>query len=306
MIKKDKDWHAAGLSEKDVTPQPIYLNRRQFLKSAGIAALASFTGKWAAALGRFDTTETRTPYEDVTHYNNFYEFATDKTSPARLAEGFVSKPWSVRVEGLCQKPKTWDMDELLKKFPQEERIYRLRCVEAWSIVVPWNGFPLAALLKEAQPTASAKFVEFTTAADKRQMPGLAYPVLDWPYREGLRLDEAMHPLTFAVTGLYGKPLPGQNGAPLRLAIPWKYGFKGAKSIVRIRFMDKRPATAWNTAAPDEYGFYSNVNPTVDHPRWSQAKERRLGELFRRPTLMFNGYEDQVASLYKGMDLAKEF
>lgn len=278
------------LAEKDCTPESVYLNRRQFLAAAGLALL---TPRRAWALD-----DAQTPYKDVTHYNNFYEFATDKLSPARLAEGFKTRPWTVRVEGLCKKPKTWDVDALLKRFPAEQRVYRFRCVEAWSMVVPWDGFPLSKLLDEAQPLPGAKFVEFTSAADKAQMPGLAYPALDWPYREALRLDEAMHPLTLMVSGLYGKPLPGQNGAPLRLIVPWKYGFKGAKSIVRVRFTDKRPATAWNTAAPEEYGFYSNVNPAKDHPRWSQKKERRLGELFRRPTLLYNGYPE-VASLYKG-------
>jgi sulfoxide reductase catalytic subunit YedY len=303
---KVPDWHADGLTEKDCAPEETYLNRRQLLAAAGLAAASLLTPRWARAAGRFDTDETQTPFEDVTHYNNYYEFATDKITPAKLAEGFKTRPWTVRVDGLCQHPKTWDIDELLKKFPQEQRVYRLRCVEAWSIVVPWNGFALAPLLKAAGPLPTAKYVEFTTAADKAQMPGLSYPALDWPYREGLRLDEAMHPLTFMVSGLYGKPLPGQNGAPLRMAIPWKYGFKGAKSIVRVRFTATQPATAWNDAAPDEYGFYSNVNPKVDHPRWSQAKERRLGVLFKRPTLMFNGYADQVASLYEGMDLKKNF
>jgi sulfoxide reductase catalytic subunit YedY len=278
------------LTEKDVTPESVYLNRRQFLAAAGLLMLSprsAFAG------------EPQTPFEDVTHYNNFYELATDKLSPARVAEKFKPRPWTVRVEGLCKKPKTWDVDALLKRFPAEQKIYRFRCVEAWSMVVPWDGFPLRKLLEEAQPLPTAKYVEFTSAADKSFMPGLSYPALDWPYREALRLDEALHPLTLMVSGLYGKPLPGQNGAPLRLIVPWKYGFKGAKSIVRVRFTAQQPATAWNTAAPGEYGFYSNVNPNRDHPRWSQKKERRLGELFKRPTLMYNGYQAEVASLYQG-------
>lgn len=303
---KTKDWDAAGVGERDVTPENVYLNRRQFIAAAGLAAASLLKPRWAGALGKFDADDTQTPLQDVTHYNNYYEFGTDKYSPARLAENFKTRPWTVKIDGLCKNPKTWDLDALLKKFPQEQRVYRFRCVEAWSMVVPWNGFPLSQLIKLADPLPKAKFVEFTTLADPKQMPGLSYPALDWPYREGLRLDEAVHPLTLAVTGLYGKPLPGQNGAPLRVIIPWKYGFKGAKSIVRIRFVETQPATAWNTAAPDEYGFYSNVNPRRDHPRWSQAKERRLGELFRRDTLMFNGYESQVASLYKGMDLLKYY
>jgi sulfoxide reductase catalytic subunit YedY len=303
---KSKDWHAAGLTERDCTPEDLYMSRRRWLASVGAAAASILAPKLALAASKFDTTEQQTPFEDVTHYNNFYELATDKLSPARLAEKFKTRPWTVRVDGLCKKPRTWDADALLKKFPAEQRVYRFRCVEAWSMVVPWDGFPLSKLIKEADPLPTARFVEFTTAADKSFMPGLSYPALDWPYREGLRLDEAMHPLTLVVSGLYGKPLPGQNGAPLRLIVPWKYGFKGAKSLVRIRFTARQPATAWNTAAPDEYGFYSNVNPRKDHPRWSQSKERRLGELFRRNTLMFNGYEDQVASLYKGMDLDTNF
>ena len=303
---KRKDWHPAGLTERDCTPEDLYMNRRQWLASAGLAAASLLAPGLARAASKFDTTEQQTPFEDVTHYNNFYELATDKLSPARLAEKFKTRPWALRVDGLCRKPVTWDVDALLKKFPPEQRVYRFRCVEAWSMVVPWDGFPLHKLIKDADPLPSARFVEFTTAEDKSFMPGLSYPALDWPYREGLRLDEAMHPLTLVVSGLYGKPLPGQNGAPLRMIVPWKYGFKGAKSLVRIRFTARQPATAWNTAAPDEYGFYSNVNPDKDHPRWSQAKERRLGELFRRKTLMFNGYEDQVASLYKGLDLMKNY
>ncbi len=250
-----------------------------------------------------------TPYADVTGYNNFYEFGMDKADPARRAGTLKTRPWTVTVEGEVKKPGTWDIDALLKLAPMEERIYRLRCVEGWSMVVPWVGYSLAELIKRVEPTGSAKFVQFVTLADRAQMPGLAYGSLDWPYVEGLRMDEAMHPLTLLAFGLYGEVLPNQNGAPVRAVVPWKYGFKSGKSIVKIRFVEQQPKTSWETAIPSEYGFYSNVNPKVDHPRWSQATERRLGEdggLFakRRPTLMFNGYEPQVGQLYAGMDLKK--
>ena len=246
-----------------------------------------------------------TPYESVTTYNNFYEFGTDKDDPQRNAQKFVTRPWTIKVEGLVKAPATIDIDSFIKPHALEERIYRLRCVEAWSMVIPWVGFPLADVIKRLEPQPSAKFVEFTTLLDGKQMPGQRLPVLEWPYVEGLRMDEAMHPLAMLVVGLYGEVLPNQNGAPIRLVVPWKYGFKGIKSIVRIRFTDKQPRTSWEIANPREYGFYANVNPTVDHPRWSQASERRLGEFFRKKTLMFNGY-DQVASLYSGMDLKKNF
>jgi len=249
-----------------------------------------------------------TRYEDVTSYNNYYEFGTDKSDPARHAGRLKTRPWTVAVDGEVARPRSFDLDELLALAPMEERIYRLRCVEGWSMVIPWVGYPLAELIRRVAPTGNAKFVEFTTLADRAQMPGLASSVLDWPYVEGLRLDEAMHPLTLLCFGLYGEVLPNQNGAPLRVVVPWKYGFKSGKSIVRIRFTEKMPRTSWTLAGPQEYGFYSNVNPGVDHPRWSQATERRIGEdgllQKKRPTLMFNGYEAQVGQLYTGMDLKK--
>jgi methionine sulfoxide reductase catalytic subunit len=252
-----------------------------------------------------------TKLEAATTYNNFYEFGTNKEDPSRLAGTLKPRPWHVQVDGLCAKPRTFDIEEILKLAPLEERIYILRCVEAWSMVIPWIGYPLAALLKQVEPRPGAKYVEFTTLKDPEQFPGqkpgfLGLGSLDWPYTEGLRLDEAMHPLALLTVGMYGQVLPNQNGAPVRIVTPWKYGFKSAKSIVRIRLTDTEPKTAWNKAAPQEYGFYSNVNPSVDHPRWSQATERRIGEFRRRPTLMFNGYADQVASLYSGMDLKKNY
>jgi sulfoxide reductase catalytic subunit YedY len=247
-----------------------------------------------------------TPWDDVTGYNNYYEFGTEKEDPAANAKNFRTRPWTVRVDGMVNKPADYQLEDFIKPHKLEDRIYRHRCVEAWSMVVPWMGFPMADFIKRVDPQPSAKYVEFTTLNDPKQMPGVRYPVLTWPYVEGLRMDEAMHPLAFFVTGVYGKTLPNQNGAPLRYVTPWKYGFKGCKSIVKIRFTDRQPRTAWNVATPSEYGFYANVNPTVDHPRWSQAKERRIGELSRRPTLMFNGYADQVASLYAGMDLRKNY
>lgn len=286
----------------EITPEAAYLNRRSFLRAVGLLAANAAFPRLAAAKGAFDTTEAPTPFEDITHYNNFYEFGTDKTDPAKRAQSLKTRPWAVTIDGECKKPKTWDIDALIKRNPPEERIYRLRCVEAWSMVIPWTGFPLGPVLAKAEPTAKAKYVAFTTLHDPEQMPGQKTGVLPWPYVEGLRMDEAMHPLAFLVTGLYGKPLPNQDGAPLRLAVPWKYGFKSIKSIVRITLVEKQPPTTWNIANPGEYGFYSNVNPTVDHRRWSQARERRIGELFKRPTLLFNGYAKEVAGLYKGMDL----
>jgi sulfoxide reductase catalytic subunit YedY len=253
----------------------------------------------------FSTTEKETPYKDVTNYNNFYEFSTDKYEPASLAKNFKTRPWTVTIDGDVKKKQVLDIDTIIKMAPPEERIYRHRCVEGWSIVVPWVGFSLSELIKRADPLPKAKFVEFTTLLDMRQMPGQRTDVLHWPYVEGLRMDEAMHPLALLCFGMYGEVLPNQDGAPLRIVVPWKYGFKSAKSIVRIRFTTSQPLNTWQESAPREYGFYSNVNPNVDHPRWSQAKERRLGEFFKRPTLMFNGY-DQVASLYSGMDLRKNF
>ena len=252
------------------------------------------------------TGEKLTPYQDVTHYNNFYEFSTDKEGPSQLAGSFHPLPWTVQIDGLVNKPQTLDYDGLLKLAPLEERVYRHRCVEGWSMVIPWIGFPLKVLLDRVQPTSKAKFVAFTTVLRPKEMPGQQRDVLNWPYREGLRMDEAMNPLTLFTAGLYGEVLPNQNGAPVRVVVPWKYGFKSAKSIVRITLVDKMPSTTWSDANSFEYGFYSNVNPQVDHPRWSQAKERRIGEIFKRDTLMFNGYGDFVAGMYKGMDLRKDF
>jgi sulfoxide reductase catalytic subunit YedY len=265
----------------------------------------------AAANPVYRLEDPPTPIKDVTSYNNFYEFGVNKEDPARLAHTLKPRPWTVKVDGLCAKPKTYDMDDILKMAPLEERVYALRCVEGWSMVIPWIGFPLAILLKRVEPNSQAKYVEFTTLLDPEQFPAqkkglFNFASLDWPYTEGLRLDEALHPLALLTVGLYGQVLPNQNGAPVRIVVPWKYGFKSAKSIVQIRLVDKEPKTAWNTAAPQEYGFYSNVNPTVDHPRWSQATERRIGEFRRRKTLMLNGYADQVLSLYTGMDLKKSF
>ncbi|MEX8194062.1 protein-methionine-sulfoxide reductase catalytic subunit MsrP [Comamonas guangdongensis] len=312
-----------------ITPRSLYLQRRAFMQTlatgAAGAALAGWAGRDALAAAEerkhlpalkaapsklvgATTIEAATSYKDATGYNNFYEFGLDKEDPARYATTLKTRPWAVRIEGLVQKPQTLDIDSLLKLAPQEERIYRLRCVEGWSMVIPWIGYSLSELLNRVQPLGSAKYVEFVTLADKAQMPGLKSSVLDWPYTEGLRLDEAMHPLTLLAFGMYGELLPNQNGAPLRLVVPWKYGFKSAKSLVAIRLTDKEPGTAWNKAARNEYGFYSNVNPDVPHPRWSQATERRIGEggLFakRRKTLLFNGYEAQVGQMYAGMDLKK--
>jgi sulfoxide reductase catalytic subunit YedY len=290
----------------EITDESACLNRRAFLKVAGIGVAS------AVVVPRLPRTmfpgddDKLTPYEDVTGYNNFYEFGTDKGDPKANATNFKTRPWKVEVAGEVAKPATYDFDELLKPFTPVERVYRHRCVEAWSMVVPWLGIPLAGIIDRLEPTSKAKYVEFTTLLDPAQMPGQRRGILDWPYVEALRMDEARHPLSLIVTGLYGKPLPNQNGAPLRLVVPWKYGFKGGKSIVKIRFAEKQPMTTWNIAAPDEYGFYANVNPEVDHPRWSQARERRVGEFFKRKTLPFNGYADQVASLYTGLDLRKNF
>ena len=281
--------------------------RDAMAQTAAPGKLRPLPGAKSAVVGAM-TMEKPTPYADVSSYNNFYEFGTDKADPAKNAGSLKTQPWTVVVEGDVKKPGTWDIDALLKLSPMEERIYRMRCVEGWSMVIPWVGYSLADLIRRVEPTGNAKFVQFVTLADKAQMPGLRSPVLEWPYVEGLRLDEAMHPLTMLAFGLYGEVLPNQNGAPLRLVVPWKYGFKSGKSIVRIRFVDKQPKTSWETAAASEYGFYSNVNPKVDHPRWSQATERRIGDdgllSKKRPTLMFNGYEAQVGQLYAGMDLAK--
>lgn len=305
------------IAPSEITPPEIYRDRRRFMQGMGaLAAGAAFgivpdaraAGARLAGVrdSAYKLAEASTPYKDVTTYNNFYEFGTGKSDPAKNAGSLKTRPWTVAVEGEVRRPQTWDIDALLKLAPLEERVYRMRCVEGWSMVIPWVGFSLSELIRRAEPTGNAKYVEFVTLNDPRQMPGLRSRVLDWPYTEGLRLDEAMHPLTLLAVGLYGEVLPNQNGAPIRLVVPWKYGFKSAKSIVRIRFVEKQPVSSWTAAAPAEYGFYSNVNPQVDHPRWSQARERRIGEFRKRDTLMFNGYGAQVASLYRGMDLKKLF
>ncbi len=291
------------LTHADVTPRAAFLNRRQVM--AGLA------GVGLAGLARPAAAEALEPntWEEITSYNNYYEFGTRKDDPAKYAHTLVTEPWSVTIDGLVDRPGEYDFKDIMSEMTVEERIYRFRCVEAWSMVIPWNGFELTDLLGMAGVQDGAKYVAFETAYRPDEMPGVAYPVLDWPYREGLRLDEAMHPLTIMATGIYGRDIPNQNGAPLRLVVPWKYGFKSIKSIVRITLTDTQPPTSWNMAGPREYGFYSNVNPNVDHPRWSQASERQIGGgLFakRIPTLMFNGYEDEVASLYEGMDLAKNY
>lgn len=303
----------------DITDRQVYLNRRSFLQTAAVAGIASIGGSLLAPRDAMALTKLNlakkgvvtaddplTPLRDVTSYNNFYEFGTDKSDPASYASSLKTRPWTVAVEGEIKRPKVYDIDEFLKLAPLEERIYRLRCVEGWSMVIPWVGYSLNELIKRVEPTGKAKYVEFTTLLAPDQMPGQKSAVLNWPYIEGLRLDEAMHPLTLLCVGLYGEVLPNPNGAPVRVVVPWKYGFKSAKSIVKIRFVEKEPLTAWNRAAPSEYGFYSNVNPDVEHPRWSQAKERRIGELSKRKTLMFNGYADQVTQLYTGMNLQKQF
>jgi methionine sulfoxide reductase catalytic subunit len=307
----------------EITDYRLYLNRREFMVGAAALAVAPRIASAAPAASapagkalqatkneKFSIMDKPTPFKDATNYNNFYEFGMDKEDPARYAHLLKPRPWSVQVDGLVHKPKRFDVEEILR-FPLEERVYSLRCVEAWSMVIPWIGFPLANLLKQVEPMGTAKFVEFTTLKDPEQFPGqkpsfFGGSAVEWPYVEGLRLDEAMHPLTLVTVGMYGQVLPNQNGAPIRIVVPWKYGFKSGKSIVRMRLTEEQPKTAWEKAAPQEYGFYSNVNPTVDHPRWSQATERRIGEFMRRKTLMFNGYADQVASLYAGMDLKKNY
>jgi len=298
---------ASDIPSSEITPESVYMNRRAFMGAAAGVAAALVPGSLAAcdAEAAQQEQEKLTPYEDVTQYNNFYEFGVDKDDPARNAKNFRTRPWSVAVEGHVAKPATYDLEDFLQPHKLEDRVYRLRCVEAWSMVIPWRGFPLRDLINRVEPTSKAKYVEFVTLHDPKQMPGQRVGILSWPYVEGLRLDEAMHPLTLLATGLYGRDLPNQNGAPLRLVVPWKYGFKSIKSIVKIRFVENQPTTAWMRAAPDEYGFYANVNPNVDHPRWSQKKERRIGEFRRRDTLMFNGYME-VASLYSGMDLRRYF
>lgn len=316
------------VTENDVTDARLYRRRREFMARVGVAAgglalgLGGTTNSAGASVGArisvgtvelgpagpsaFSTSEELTDEDTATSYNNFYEFGTGKRDPVRRADRMTVSPWSVRVSGECAKPGDYAVEDVLRGLPIEERIYRLRCVEAWSMVIPWLGVPMATLLDRFEPLGSAKFVEFRTLYDPEQMPGQRRPVLDWPYREGLRMDEARHPLTIMGVGMYGDELPNQNGAPLRLVVPWKYGFKSIKSIVEIRFRETMPATSWNMSAPQEYGFYANVNPRVDHPRWSQARERRIGDVFRRRTLMFNGYGDEVASLYSGMDLRKYY
>jgi methionine sulfoxide reductase catalytic subunit len=328
-----KSFETVPIQPSEITPEHVYLSRRDFLKTMGVTSafallLAACGGKppqatdtpavtpaATSAATRIPGTSgapssgstdelgaSLTPFDSITHYNNYYEFSTDKSAVAGLVDKFQASPWEVQVDGLVNNPKTFGLEDLLKQFDQEERIYRLRCVEAWSMVIPWTGFQLADLLKEVDPQSSAKYVRFETVNRPDQMPGMKDPLYPWPYNEGLRLDEAMNNLTILATGLYGKPLPVQDGAPIRVVVPWKYGFKSIKSIVKIELTDKQPDTMWNTIAPNEYGFYSNVNPEVDHPRWSQGTERRIGESSRRKTLMFNGYADQVASLYTGMDL----
>jgi sulfoxide reductase catalytic subunit YedY len=318
------NYKSVPVTSSEITPKHVYLSRRQFIKATGLIAGSAIlaacapkaaetpepspTGTAAAADSALkdELGDPANSFEDITNYNNYYEFSTDKQYVAVLAKDFKTSPWEVEVYGMVNKPGKYSVDDLVKKFPLEDRIYRLRCVEAWSMVIPWQGFPLSSLLKEVQPTGSAKYVRFETITAPDQMPGEKQPFYPWPYNEGLRLDEAMHPLTILAAGMYGGELPAQNGGGIRLVVPWKYGFKSIKAIVKIELVDKQPATLWNTVGPNEYGFYSNVNPEVDHPRWSQASERRIGELKRRPTLMFNGYADQVAQLYAGMDLRDNY
>lgn len=309
----------------EITPEAVYLDRRRFLREAGLlgagAAALVAAGPLAcggregeagaataadAGFAQQPPPDVQTPYDVATSYNNFYEFGTGKDEPKENAGSLRTRPWSVAVEGMVKRPATYAIDDLFRGMRPVERVYRHRCVEAWSMVIPWLGYPLGDVVRRLEPLPSARFVELTTLLDPRQMPGQRTNVLPWPYVEALRLDEATHPLTLLVTGMYGRTLPNQNGAPLRLVVPWKYGFKGVKSIVKIRFTDRQPSTTWNVSAPDEYGFYANVNPAVDHPRWSQARERRVGEFRRRATLPFNGYAGQVASLYSGMDLVRNF
>lgn len=315
---------ANEIKSAEITPKELFLNRRQFFAAAlgagaAIAGMESISPpRRAHALEKlpnvkkgppaYDTSEKLNSLKDITTYNNFYELGVEKGDPAENAKYLITKPWSVQIEGEVKKPKTLAIEDIMKLAPLEERIYRMRCVEAWSMVIPWVGFPLSALINQAEPTNNAKFIQFVTLVDPKRMPGQRPSIfgnpIDWPYVEGLRMDEAMHPLTILSVGLYGEVLPAQNGAPLRLVVPWKYGFKSIKSIVKVRFVEQQPPTSWNKMQPQEYGFYSNVNPAVDHPRWSQATERRIGEFLRRKTLPFNGYSEQVASLYKGMDLKK--
>jgi sulfoxide reductase catalytic subunit YedY len=314
----DNKYKSVPVKSSEITPYSQYLSRRDFLKTAGIltgsALLAACSPGASAApteeipdlpAKQDELGEPANSYQDITNYNNFYEFSVDKEAVNPLSQDFTTEPWTVEVYGLVNNPRTYGIEDLLK-FPQEERVYRLRCVEAWSMVIPWTGFPLASLLKEVEPTSDAKFVRFETVYRPEEMPGLRSPFYPWPYQEGLRLDEAMHDLAILATGLYGMPMPNPNGAPIRLVVPWKYGFKSIKSIVKIELVAEQPSTLWNSIGANEYGFYSNVNPERAHPRWSQATERRIGELGRRPTLMFNGYAEEVASLYEGMDLIENY
>jgi len=300
LIKRPSD-----IKPSEITDESVYWKRRDFIGTTAGAALAAAL-PLVHGFVREEQDEKLTPLDAVTSYNNFYEFGTGKGDPARNAHTLRVRPWTVAVDGEVHKPKVFGIEDVLKSFPAEERVYRMRCVEAWSMVIPWMGFPLASLLEAVQPTARAKFVQFETLHDPEQMPGQRRNVLPWPYLEGLRLDEAMHPLTLLATGLYGEMLPNQNGAPIRLVVPWKYGFKSIKSIVRIRLVPEQPPTTWNVVLPREYGFYANVNPEVDHPRWSQKKERRIGKILKQNTLAFNGYAAEVADLYAGMDLRRFF
>jgi sulfoxide reductase catalytic subunit YedY len=318
LIRPPRPGDSANIRPSEITPESVYLDRRRLLQVALAAGVAGLGGAWAEPAAadlaplaakrndKYSVSEAPNSYQDITSYNNFYEFGVDKGAPAANSGGFKPAPWSVAVSGECENKGTFSLEDVLKGHPLEERVYRLRCVEAWSMVIPWVGVPLADVLKRYKPTSKAKYVAFKTVMRPSEMPGQRYAVLEWPYVEGLRIDEAMHPLAILAVGVYGKALPNQNGAPLRLITPWKYGFKGIKSIAKIRFVDKQPITAWMKQGPNEYGFYANVNPAVDHPRWSQSSERRLGEFFKRKTLPFNGYADQVASLYAGMDLRKNF
>jgi len=313
-------YKSVPVRSSEITPKQVYLSRRDFMKAATVAASAALLAACAPSVTEMPQNAAPAPastatdelgnpvntYEDITNYNNYYEFTTDKQGVAGLAKDFKTIPWTIEVGGLVNKPKTFGIDDLLKTFTQEERIYRLRCVEAWSMVIPWEGFTLASLLNMVEPTSEAKYVRFETVYRPDEMPGQKSPFYSWPYQEGLRLDEAMNDLTFLAAGLYGEPNVPQNGAPIRLVVPWKYGFKSIKSIVKIELVAEQPATLWNAIAPNEYGFYSNVNPDVDHPRWSQASERRIGELSRVPTLPFNGYGEQVAALYDGMNLSVNY
>ena len=312
MIKIRKNWE---IPESQVTPESIYQKRRDFMKGGALGS-ALLLSPWASAYASLKIDDYQknvitldeeiNSEEDVTSYNNFYEFGTGKEDPKKNSKRFTTDDWKIEVGGACEKPGSYSLEDLVKPFPVEERIYRLRCVEGWSMVIPWLGIPLASTLKSLQPTSKAKYVSFQTLLDPVRMPGQQRSVLNWPYREGLTIAEAMHPLTLLGVGMYGKTMPNQNGAPVRLVVPWKYGFKSIKSIVRIDFVEEQPATSWNMTLPREYGFYSNVNPQVNHRRWSQRKERRIGEIFKRDTLMFNGYAEEVASLYDGLDLVKNF